>query len=213
MQQSDAVPLGLPHAEDASATYAEARVPDRLQRVEPVLVSARRDHFTVELRRRVEIVVVVVEARLLQFAGLLRRQHAEGRAGLEAERAHLAHHLLDLLELLRLRIAVCGAHAESGRALGLGGLSRRHHVGDLHEVLTAETGVVAHALRAVLAVFGTSARLDGQQGADLDAIGVEVLAMHALRVEQQVVERQFEDGSRFGQRPVGAHFSEPSQVG
>ena len=52
----------LAHADDASAADADAGRADALERVEAILVAARRDHLAVELGRGVEIVVVVVEA-------------------------------------------------------------------------------------------------------------------------------------------------------
>ena len=92
VQQLHAIELRLAHAEDAAAADVEPRVAHRLQRVEAVLVGARRDDLAVERLRRVEVVVVVVEPGVLELARLPGRQHAERRAGLEAERAHLAHH-------------------------------------------------------------------------------------------------------------------------
>src|ERR1700740_1053318 len=47
-----------------------------------LLVGARGDDLPVELRRGVEIVVVVVEPRRLQLRGLCRGEHAERRAAL-----------------------------------------------------------------------------------------------------------------------------------
>ena len=42
------------------------------------------------------------------------------------------------------------------------------------------------ALRTVGAVFRAGAGFDGQQGADLDVIGVEDLSVNAVRVVQQI---------------------------
>src|SRR5665213_4539864 len=54
------------HADDAAAADSEARTAHARQRGEPVLVIARGDALAVEFRRRVEVVVVEVEARILQ---------------------------------------------------------------------------------------------------------------------------------------------------
>ena len=57
----------LAHADDAAAADVHAGVAHALERVEPVLVVARGDDLAVELGRGVEVVVVVVEARVAQL--------------------------------------------------------------------------------------------------------------------------------------------------
>ena len=59
-------------------------------------------------------------------------------------------------------------------------------------------------LRAVLAIFGASTGFNGEQGADLHGIGVEMLTMHLLSLKQQVVERQLKQGAHFGAGPIMA---------
>ena len=44
-------------------------------------------------------------------------------------------------------------------------------------------------LAAIAAILGAAAGLDAEQPAELDAVGIEVRAMHGVRPEQQVVER------------------------
>ena len=51
------------------------------------------------------------------------------------------------------------------------------------------------------------------QGAHLHLVRHEVVAMHALGVEQQVVERRGVDRARFLERPVGAYGAEQAEVG
>ncbi|MOA22017.1 hypothetical protein D3C78_1425450 [compost metagenome] len=99
------------------------------------------------------------------------------------------------------------AHAEAGRADGLGlggGLQDLLH---LHQLLFVQAGVVVAGLRAVLAVFRAGAGLDRQQGGDLHAVGIEVLAVHGLCLEQQVVERLLVQGADLGEGPVVAQGS------
>ena len=48
----------LAHADDAAAAHGDARAPHARQRLEPLVVGPRRDDPAVELRRRVEVVVV-----------------------------------------------------------------------------------------------------------------------------------------------------------
>ena len=94
-QHRRAIAHGFAHADDAAAADIEARVAHRGERVEPILVGARGDDLAVELRRGVDVVVVVVEAGVLELVRLLGREHAERRAGLHAERAHFANHRRD----------------------------------------------------------------------------------------------------------------------
>jgi hypothetical protein len=105
------------------------------------------------------------------------------------ERAHLAHHLRDLLELAALGRAIGRAHAEArgtGRARGARPLDHLRH---RHERLGADAGVVAHALRAIGAIFRTGAGLDRQQRAHLHGVGRVPGAVHACAAEDQIGER------------------------
>ena len=128
LQEFDAILARLAHADDAAAADVHARGTHGIERVEPVLIGARRDDLAVERFGGVEIVVVVVESGRLERSRLLVGQHAERRAGLEPERAHLAHHRDDGFELPVLGRAIRGAHAEArraGRARGARTTSRR----------------------------------------------------------------------------------------
>ena len=63
-QQAAAVVAALAHADDAAAADGDPGAPHARERREPVVVRARRDDVAVELRRRVEVVVVGGEAGL-----------------------------------------------------------------------------------------------------------------------------------------------------
>ena len=121
------------------------------------------DDLAVELGRRVEIVVVVVEARVRELLGLPVLQHAERRAGLQSQRLHAAHHVEHRVEVAILRTAPRGAHAEARRAGFLRAARRVEHRVEPEHGLVADAGVVARRLRAVAAVLGTAAGLDRQQ--------------------------------------------------
>ena len=71
VEQPDPVLLRFAHAEDAAAAHVDACVADGLQGLQPVVVGTGRDDLPVELRRRVEVVVVVVEAGVLELMRLL----------------------------------------------------------------------------------------------------------------------------------------------
>src|SRR6185369_10280070 len=103
----------------------------------------------VELRRRVEIVVVVVEARGLELLRLSFAQHAERAAGLEAQRLHRADHVEHGRELALPWTAPGRAHAEARRtrvARRTGGID---HGLDLEHRLGFHTRVVARRLGTV----------------------------------------------------------------
>ncbi len=98
-----------------------------LQRVQAILVLAGVDDLAVELRRRIQVVVVVVQAGLLERGGLLAAEHAQGGAGFQAQALHRAHDLGDLHHVTVLGAAPRGAHAEAAGAGALGGLRAGHH--------------------------------------------------------------------------------------
>ncbi|MNN54246.1 hypothetical protein D3C81_1690530 [compost metagenome] len=57
-------------------------------------------------------------------------------------------------------------------------------------------------LRTIFAIFRAGAGLDRQQGRNLHAVGVEMRAVHGLRLEQQIVEGLDEQGFDLGEGPV-----------
>jgi hypothetical protein len=64
-------------------------------------------------------------------------------------------------------------------------------------------GVVACGLRAIAAILGTAAGLDGEQRRALNLVGVEVLAVHLLRTEDQIHQGKLVERFDFGDRPAG----------
>ena len=154
-------------------------------------VVARRHDFAVELRSRVEVVVVVVEARVAQLLGLPVLQHAQRRARLQAQRLHFAHHGEHRFQVALLRAAPRSAHAEprshpppSRRA------PRRTTLVDVQHRLVVDAGVKARGLRTIAAVLRAAAGLDRDQRGELHGVRCMVRAMHLLRPVQEIVERQ-----------------------
>ena len=192
------------HAHDAAAAHVHAGGAHALERVEAVLVVARRDHLAVELGRGVEVVVVVVEPRLAKLLGLALLEHAERAAGLEAELLHLAHHVEHGLEVAGLGAAPGRAHAEARRAVVLRGRRRAHDLVERQHRLVLHARGVARRLRAVAAVLGAAAGLDRQERRALDAVGVEIFPVDCLRPEEQIVEGKVEEGPRFVPERAGA---------
>ncbi|ABA47844.1 hypothetical protein BURPS1710b_0571 [Burkholderia pseudomallei 1710b] len=200
--QARALAARFAHPDDPAAAYVDARVAHALERVEAILVRARRDDLPIEFGRRVEVVVVIVEARLRQRLRLVFLEHAERHARLEAHVLHAADHFLDRLDVAILRVAPRGAHAEARRAVFLRGARGGEHRVHLHQLLRLQAGVVMRGLRAVAAVLLAAARLDRQQRRELDRVRVEVLAVCLLRAEQQIVERQLVERDHVGDAPA-----------
>ena len=68
MDQADAVVCAFAHADNAAAADMDAGVAHMRQRVQPVLIGPGGDDVAVIFRRGVEIVVVVIQPRLLSAA-------------------------------------------------------------------------------------------------------------------------------------------------
>jgi hypothetical protein len=149
-------------------------------------------------------VVVVVEPRIAQRLRLVRFEHAERHAGFKPHRLHAANHVFDRLQMPVFRIAPRGAHAETRRAVLLRHARGGQHGVHFHQLLGLDARFVVRRLRAVRAVFLAAARLDREQRGELHGIRVEVLAMHLLRAEQQVVERQIVERDHVGDFPARA---------
>ena len=147
--QPGALGARFAHADDPAATDAHARRADALERVEPVAVIARGDDLAVEVRRGIEIVIVVIEPGVLQSLGLAVLEHAERRASLESQRLDLAHHRQHRFQIAIFRAAPCRAHAEAGRTCRLGRGRRGGDLGQRKHRLIVDAGVVARGLRAI----------------------------------------------------------------
>ena len=102
VQHADAVGARLAHADDAAAADLDAGRAHALERLEPVRIGARADDLLVELGRRVQVVVVVVEAGVGEALGLPRRASRPSVAHVSSPRA-----------LTALTIARIGSSCES----------------------------------------------------------------------------------------------------
>ena len=81
------------------------------QRLQTIRKSARCDDFVVVALRRVDIVVVIIEACFFQADRILRREHAERHACFHAELFHALHHGDN-----RVHVALFGAAPSSTHA-------------------------------------------------------------------------------------------------
>ena len=187
-QQIGAVVQGFTHAQNAAGADLHPRITHVRQGLQTLAVGAGGDDAGVEIRRCVEVVVVVIEASVSQRLGLVLIQLAEGHAGFQAHGLDAFDHLQHVGHVFGRRVLPRRAHAETGRTNGLGACGFFQHLLDLHQLFFFQTGVVVARLRAVLAVFRAGAGFDRQEGRDLHAVGVEVSAVHGLRLKQQVIE-------------------------
>ena len=164
MDHAHAVIGAFAHADNAAAADIHARIPHGGQRVEPVLVCPCADDLPIIFGRGVDIVVVIVETRLLQALCLGRRQHAKRDAAFQAQRLDAFNHGADRVQILVLGAAPCGAHAEArGPGIARGARLGQHGV-QRHQLFRLDAGVILRGLGAIGAVFGATAGLDGKQG-------------------------------------------------
>ena len=158
--QARALQTRFAHADDAAAAHFQACFAHAAQSVQTVLVFARGDDVVVELGRRIEVMVVEVQARVFQAVRLSLFQHAQSSAGFQAQRLHLGHHLFDFFHVALFRAAPGGAHAEARGAVGFRLARRVEHRVDVEDFFRFHARVIAGRLRAVAAVFFAAARLD-----------------------------------------------------
>ena len=91
---------------------------------------------------------------------------------------------------------------KTGGARRLGLVRNRQHVLDRIERLRLESDVVMDALWTVLAVLGATTGLDAQQRRQLDVVRIEVSPQLGLCPEDQIDEREIEQGFDLGKGPV-----------
>jgi len=101
-----------------------------------------------------------------------------------------ANHLENIFEILALfYLAPRGAHAEPRRTLGASASGKFRYFVNREQSATGYPCRVMRALRAVGAIFRTSARLNREQPAELDAPRVMEFPMELLRLEQEIGKR------------------------
>src|SRR6202034_4794437 len=115
---ADAVVTGLAHADDAAAADMDTGFAHVIERRETIPVGTGGDDLAVELGRRVEIVIVVIEPCVLEAARLRRREHAERRTGLEAECPDALDHGANAVEVAVLLLPPPPPPPHTGAAAG-----------------------------------------------------------------------------------------------
>ena len=116
-------------------------------------------------------------------------QHTQGAACLQTHVFHGLDQVRNFFNVTVFRRAPSRPHTETrgtclfGRQRRLAYRIRLHHFGGIH------TRIVMHRLWAIATVFWAAPCFDRQQGRKLHLVRVEMLAVHLLRLKQQLWER------------------------
>ena len=103
LQQARPLPPRLTHAHDAARAEADTDISAGRERVEAVLIGARRDDLAVEVGGSIEVVVVVVESSIGQRLGLTVGKHPECHARLHTQIGDRVDCLRNLVDLSIVR--------------------------------------------------------------------------------------------------------------
>ena len=201
-QQTSPVHRRFAHAHNAAAAHADARSPHIFQGVQTVLVAPGVHHLGVVLGRRVQVVVVIIQARVAQGGGLVWRQHAQGGAGLQAQAFDGADQLGHFFDVAVFRGAPRRAHAKAGGPSVFGGLSGLHHGVHRHQFLSLDAGVELGRLRAISAVFRTAPGFHRQQRRQLNVPCGPMLAVYLLGLQQQIQKWFVQQGLHLAHGPA-----------
>mmetsp|Transcript_12536 Transcript_12536/g.24997 ORF Transcript_12536/g.24997 Transcript_12536/m.24997 type:complete len:292 (+) Transcript_12536:394-1269(+) len=204
VQQADPVRFVLPQPQDAPAAHANPRVPHVGDGLQPVLVAPGGDDLGIVFGRRVEVVVVGRQSRLLELLRLFGCEHAEGAAHLHSHPVGALDHFEDVSEsvLFLAEFAPGSSHAEPRGSGLLCAPCRLEHFLHLHSGCRFDEGLVSRGLGAVGAVLRAPARLDGEERALLYLRGVPVHAVDRGRFVEELVEGQVENFGDFCLRPI-----------
>ena len=206
LQHRRPVPQGFAHADDAAAAEGHPCSAHPFKGFQALLVRPSRDDPVVVLRAGVEVVVVSGEPCLRQSFGLLIGEHAGGDAGFHSHAANPAHHLEHCLEGRAIANLPPGpAHAEPVCTGFFGSASPLQHGCNLHLGFEGrDVTAVVDGLGAVGAVLLAAAGLDAQQGCQLHPIARIGFPVDALRLPQQLHQREFKQGLNLFRAPVVA---------
>jgi hypothetical protein len=180
MDKAYAIGAGLAHADNAARTDVDPGLAHHAQGIEPVLERAGGDHLVIAFGRGVDVVVVVIQARLGELRGLLG--------------VSMPSVMQVSMPISRTPFTIC-TMAPMSRSLGLRQAApmqnrlariarlrgRLQHGLHVHQLARRHAAVGLHALRAIAAVFRAAAGLDRQQRAQLHFAGAVMVAVHRRR--------------------------------
>ena len=180
LQQSDAIFVRFAHAQNSAAAHGDPRVAHVRDRLQPVVVYARRDDVAVKFRRRIEIVVVRRKPRRLSAVracdsvSMPSVQHTSIPSA--ATRAHHFQHAIEIL--VRPSLAATPRPCRIASRLLSSRASRPSRTVDgIHQLFAPDVRLIVRALRTVRAVLRAAARLDRKQPAKLHFVRLVKSAM------------------------------------
>ena len=181
IKQPDAIVIGFSHADDSATADCNSGLAHVLERPQPVFIIARRDDLAVKLGGCIEVVVVGMEARFSETAGLGFVQHTKRATDFHSKRRHTANHFQNRVEFRPITdLTPSGPHTESTDPLVASFARRFHDVLDGKQRLPVQTCFIVRALRAVSAILRTTTGFDRQQLAQLHLTGFKILTMRRL---------------------------------
>jgi|HubBroStandDraft_1064217.scaffolds.fasta_scaffold13907_3 hypothetical protein len=207
-QHLAAVVHALPHANDPTGADRDAGRAYILERTKPIVVGSRRDDRTIVLSARIQVVVVSVEAGLLQAARLGFGEHAQSHTRLEPQGLHAFDHRENAIERGSVfHFAPRGTHAKArGPELASAAGGSEHFVHVQHLFRVRRRFVVA-GLRAIRAIFGTTSGFHAEERAELHFLLRVPRPMHRARLVEEGKKRPVVEGAnglvRWGRDGLG----------
>ena len=113
VDEAHTVSARLSHTDNSPTADIDAGAADLGERVEPVVHRPRCNNLIIALGRRVDIVVVIIEASVGEHIGLGGRQHAQSHARFHAHGTHALNDLYNRGHVAILWVAPCRPHAET----------------------------------------------------------------------------------------------------
>ena len=203
VQETDAVVVRFAHSDDPAAAHGYACLPNMFERPESLIVVPRRNDVSIEFWRRIEIVVVGMQARIRKSLRLGFVEHAKRAADLQPYRGDASHHFEYRFEFGAVTdLAPCRTHTESRDTLAAGFTRRFQHMIDRQQVMTLHTCLIMRALRAIGAILRAAARFYGKQLAELHLLRLEILPVEGVRLEYKIQQACVVDGPDFLGRPI-----------
>ena len=170
-------------------------------------VGVRRNDFVVKSRRRVEVVIDLIDAGFLEPPDVILAEKTQARADVHSvTRLHLADRVEHFLEHASARRAARYHHAERADIQTRRTVGRRENLLARHERVLLDLRRRDRRLRAVVTVLRTQPALRIEQKVQADAIS-KMVTTHAIgggELVQQGVVGRIEHGAGVVARDDGA---------
>ena len=113
VNEAHSVGAGFAHADNSAAAHIDASTADLGQRVEPVFHRPRGNDLVIALWRGIDVMVVVIQARVCKHVRLAWREHPQSHAGFHAHGTHALNDLNNSWHIAVFRVPPRSAHAET----------------------------------------------------------------------------------------------------